>query len=91
MKSLTAVIVCSIVLFAILWAQAQNATAKLIANGEPEQLLLGMRMKGNKFLEVTWTDPHHNNKPQDVTIRTTYKPVITQDGGAWRITFEKEP
>ena len=68
-----------------------DATAyKIIANGEPEQMLLDIRMNGNKFLEVSWRDPHHNNKPQDVTIRTTYKPVITQDGGAWKITFERD-
>jgi hypothetical protein len=85
---LTALIACSIALFAMMWTQAQ--TYKLIANGEPEQLLLGMRMHGTKFLEVTWRDPHGQNKPQDVTIRTTYKPVITQDGGAWKITFEKD-
>ena len=84
---LTALIACSLVLFAMMWTQAQ--TYKLIANSEPEQRILDIRMNGNKFLEVSWRDPHHNNKPQDVTIRTTYKPVITQDGGAWKITFEK--
>jgi hypothetical protein len=117
---LTALIACSIALFAMMWTQAQISfqppaktwahlhhtvttnkvdtsnlhydptVYKLIANGEPEQLLLGMRMHGTKFLEVTWRDPHGQNKPQDVTIRTTYKPVITQDGGAWKITFEKD-
>jgi hypothetical protein len=85
---ISALIACSLALFAMMWTQAQ--TYKLIAHGEPEQLLLGMRMKGNKFLEVTWNDPHGQNKPQDVTINTNYKPTITTHNGAWRITFEKD-
>lgn len=86
-----ALIVYTTVVFALisaeLWLNNSHAqNLKLVA--EPEQRILDMRIHGNKFLEIRWNDADAG-RPQDVEVRTTYKPIVSVHEGAWKITFER--
>ena len=79
-----AYVACAAALLAMMWTHAVDL--KLVA--EPELRVLDMRIHGNRFLEIRWNDAEAG-RPQDVEVRTTYKPIVSIHDGAWRIQFEK--